>query len=382
MLTRVLFVDDDPHALAGFQRTLHGRFEVEVAHGGTQGLQTVAAGPPFAVVVADMRMPSMNGVQFLARVREIAPDTIRMMLTGNADLDCAIGAVNDGSIFRFLRKPCSSTELAATLAEGWAQFEMVRAERELLEETLRGCVKVLTEVLALVNPGAFGRAMRMAEIVRQLAAKTPWLDRWKFEVAALLSQLGAVTLAPEQLSGPGDARTDAHWIVARDLIDQIPRLHDVAQMVARQRESHVAAGAYGQSTRDAVTAGARMLRLAGDLDAALSEGRDYDETIAQLHAADGLYDPALLCHLHELERPACAGGATLHVRIDALETGMIVQEDVRTSMGLLLVGRGQAITILLRQRLQNFGRVHASEQTVCVKRRASPDAPAHGRVTP
>lgn len=380
MKKRVLFVDDDPNALSGFQRAMRGRFEVEIAHGAQHGLQALTAGEPYAVVVSDMRMPVMNGIQFLRRAREVAPDTVRMMLTGNADLDTAMEALNEGSIFQFLCKPCPQPLLAKALAAGAAQYDLIVSERELLEKTLRGSVKVLTDVLSLVNPLAFGRAMRVAEIVRQLASRTSWPDAWKFELAGMLSQLGCVTLAPETLEamyrnqplGEADQqRVAAHPQVARDLIAHVPRLGEVAEMIARQRETYKPAdAAQGEPPRDQVTAGARMLRLALDLDAMLVDGLPYEEALARLRANEGLYDPGLLLALASLEL-SHVGQEMTRVSVEELDLGMVMQEDVRTTNGLLLVARGQTITPALLQRLANFTRINAVSGEVSVRLPAS-----------
>src|SRR5271166_1840286 len=100
MVEKILFVDDDANLLASFQRNLRQKFSVEIAEGGECALQTIAERGPFAVVVADRQMPGMDGIQFLTLVRERAPDTVRIMLTGNADLEGTIRVVNQGNIFR------------------------------------------------------------------------------------------------------------------------------------------------------------------------------------------------------------------------------------------------------------------------------------------
>jgi response regulator RpfG family c-di-GMP phosphodiesterase len=379
----ILFVDDDANALAGFQRALKGRFAVETAQGPQHGLQAVTTRGPYAVIVADMRMPVMNGVQFLQRVHEIAPDSVRVMLTGNADLQTAIDAVNDGCVFQFLCKPCPPAQLAKTLTAATAHYELICSERELLERTLRGSIKVLTEVLSLVNPLAFGRAMRIAETVRQLAAAVAPREAWQFELAALLSQLGCVTVSPAVLEAI-DARTplapadrqrfDAHPLVARDLIAQIPRLGDVAEMIARQRESHTAgksgagAGTEAQmSPSDLIALGAGMLRLSLDFDDLIAAGVPTDEAIDRLRAAGTEYDPRLLVVLTQANQDAgVAVRKPARVALSALEIGMEVQEDVRTGTGLLLIAAGQTVTTALQQRVGNFLRLNAVFGTVRV----------------
>src|SRR5882672_12238327 len=146
MAEKVLFVDDEPPVLEGYQRLLRREFEVETAVGGEQGLTSIQGRGPYALVVSDMRMPGMDGVQFLSRVKQLAPDTVRMVLTGQADMTAAMNAVNEGNIFRFLTKPCDKETLSKAITTGFVQYRLVMAEKVLLENTLMGSIKVLSDV--------------------------------------------------------------------------------------------------------------------------------------------------------------------------------------------------------------------------------------------
>ncbi|MBU1741142.1 MAG: response regulator, partial [Proteobacteria bacterium] len=190
MNTRVLFIDDDDNLLAAFQRQLRGRFEVDTALGGQEGLRRVQFSGPYAVVVSDLRMPGLDGIEVLRRVRDMAPDTVRIMLTGHADLAAATAAVNEGNIFRLMTKPCQDTELRSALAAGLEQYRLVMAERELLEKTLRGAVAVLAQVLSLANPKAFGRSARIKHLVVETGQQLNYPQPWELETATLLSQIG------------------------------------------------------------------------------------------------------------------------------------------------------------------------------------------------
>src|ERR1700678_1843840 len=171
MSGKILFVHDGPAVLDGYKRMLHREFQVDTAVGGEQALATIQEHGPYAVVISDMRMPEMNGAQFLARVRATTPDTVRMLLTGYTDLNAAMDAVNEGNIFRFLTKPCEKEILATALTTGLVQYRLVTAEKELLEKTLMGSIKVLTDVLSAASPEAFGISMRIAHLVRYLVGK-------------------------------------------------------------------------------------------------------------------------------------------------------------------------------------------------------------------
>src|ERR1700733_14693181 len=210
-----------------------------------------------------MRMPEMDGTQLLRKVKQLAPDTVRIMLTGDGDIHNAVSAVNEGSIFRFLTKPCNRDTLVKALSAGLLQHRLITAEKDLLENTLQGSIQVLTEVLSLVNPAAFGRALRVRRYIHHVATKMAMASPWRFEVAAMMSQLGCVTLHPETIEAvyagrklPPDEqkRFDAHPGVARDLLSKIPRMEPIAWMIAHQNDSAAAGAAVG-STAGATTGG-------------------------------------------------------------------------------------------------------------------------------
>lgn len=154
MSDKILFVDDEVQILHSMERQLRKRFQVVTAESGQEALEIMAKEGPFAVVVSDMRMPVMDGVQLLTTIKNLYPDTVRMMLTGNADQETAIEAVNKGQIFRFLNKPCSPPTLINSLALAQRQYRLLTAERELLDKTLKGSVKLLSELLSFTSPAA------------------------------------------------------------------------------------------------------------------------------------------------------------------------------------------------------------------------------------
>jgi CheY-like chemotaxis protein len=182
---RILCVDDEPHVLEGLRDSLRRSFDVRVPESGAEGLALLERDPDgYAVVISDMRMPVMSGAAFLSQVRRVAPNAVRLPLTGYADVDAAIRAVNDGQLFRFLTKPCPPEELLRACAAALGQHRLMVAERVLLEQTLRCSIKALTDVLALTNPAAFGRGARPKAAVRMLAQQSGLADSW--EVATWL----------------------------------------------------------------------------------------------------------------------------------------------------------------------------------------------------
>ncbi len=391
MTERVLCVDDDPNVLAAYQRGLRKQFVIDTATSGDAALEAIAARGPYAVVVSDMRMPGMDGVQLLASVKERAPATVRIMLTGNADQGTAVQAVNEGSIFRFLTKPCEPEALARAIAAGIEQYRLVTAEKELLEKTVRGSVKVLTEVLSLASPMAFGRASRVRELVRKIGAELGFDKPWLLDLAAMLSQIGCVSLPPgilekayrgEKLAAEEAALLASHPRIGSELIANIPRLEGVAEIIAYQEKRHDGTGPPQDGRRGAeIPLGARILKAALDYDAAKSAGAVAAEAIDRLGQRSGWYDPTVLA---ALGRVAAAEEAceTREVLVRDLTNQMVLAEDVETVTGILLVSRGNEVTPYLRERLKNYAQHTRIREPLRVYLRPGPAPPPRASAQP
>lgn len=130
---KILFVDDDTNVLHGYKRQLRKEFRINTANSGEKGVQAIKTCGPYAVIVSDYQMPGMDGIEFLSRARGLAPDSVRMMLTGHADLQVAMEAIADGNIFRFLTKPCKSGRLAMAVEAAVEQYRLVMQKYELAE---------------------------------------------------------------------------------------------------------------------------------------------------------------------------------------------------------------------------------------------------------
>jgi response regulator RpfG family c-di-GMP phosphodiesterase len=375
----ILFVDDDANLLSAMVRGLRGRYQTATALGSEEGLEIVRArGPhePFAVIVADMQMPGMNGVEFLGRVTELAPHSIRIMLTGQADQQTAIDAINKGSIFRFLTKPCNQQLLAFTLEAGLEQYRLVTAEKELLAKTLSGSVRLLADMLALAKPKAFSRAARVRALVQQIAAQQCIEPAWPLEIGAMLSHLGCVTLpekilervcAGQSLGVRENAMFHAHPKIGAELVGNLPRLSGVAEIIAYQEKHFDGSGPPDDSrTGEEIPLGARVLKLALDFDVLRTVGESQEQALVELHRRKGWYDPALLESLTRLFGCEVFFAART-VRLDQLEEEMVLDQHVLSSDGDILVTRGHEVTLSLRQRLENFAQtVRAVQEPIRV----------------
>lgn len=361
---KILFVDDEANVLEAYRRSLRKEFRIETANGGVEALRMMEESGPYAVIVSDMRMPVMDGVQFLAEASARAPETVRAMLTGNADQQTAIEAVNEGHIFRFMTKPCPPEALAKALMACLRQYRLVMAEKELLEKTLRGSVQVLTEVISLVNPTAFGRASRVRRLVLQLAEAIGVEERWQTELAAMLSQLGCITVPEETLQ---KVYTGAHLTheelkmlrehpkVGHDLIAHIPRLEPVAEIIACQERLYSGAGVTDDFMRGAaIPLGARILKVALDYDKLVEGKFTSSEAFKEIKKRESWYDPEVVEALGATLAASESKYQIESLRVDDLKSNMILAENVYDSKGMLLIAEGQEVTLSLRVRLENF----------------------------
>ena len=300
----------------------------------------------------------MSGAVFLREARRVAPDATRILLTGYADLDAAVSAVNDGQLFRFLMKPCPPADLLAACDAALEQHRLRTAERVLLEQTLKGSVKALADVLALANPAAFGRSARVRNSVARLARALGLEESWEVEVSALLVHIGAVTLPPETAEKlyagakltPGEQdMVDRIPRLTRRILENIPRLEGVLEILDNYQRSYGERGA-GRS----LPLGARILRIALDHDALDAQVGDDGLALAAMRGRGLVYDPDML---EAFERVVGGDVRKMRVReipLGGLRAGMTLADDVRSDTGALLIARGHTATDQLIARLLNL----------------------------
>jgi CheY-like chemotaxis protein len=357
---KILCVDDEMRVTEAMAALLRREYEVHVATSGDEGLQKLRAVRGLAVVISDMRMPNMDGATFLHEMVKRCPDATRILLTGHAEAEAAKRAVNEGQIFRFLTKPCPPEELRAAVEAGVAHHRLVTAERAVLRETLMGCIRSLTDVLALSNPVAFGRASGIKRLAMQLSAKMGFPEFWQLEAAALLSQLGYMSIPPElaekvfyarELEPKEGVQVSLAQEMSRKLIERVPRLEPVAQIMATVSSSDEQMAAFGKGPMGVA---ARVLGIAMEASILLSQGRSREEVLEAVQQRSARYGRDLIGHL---ETALLALGDDVHTRevpLRELQPGMIVTQEVRNPLGVMLVPRGFEATQHFVDRLEKF----------------------------
>ena len=356
----VLCVDDEPLVLEGLERTLRQSFEVVTE---TKPLAALALlekrDHEFVAIISDMRMPLMDGAKFLACAAEIVPNSTRVLLTGHAELNAAIAAVNTGRIFRFLCKPCAPNELLTAIEAAAQQHQLLTLEKRLLEETLTGSVRLLSEVLMMVAPQIFTRNQRIQAYVLHLARGLGRADAWRFELAACLSMIGCVGLAEDtfkrMLAGkPLDEQESQafaeHPLTAHRLLKKIPRFEDVAQMISLQSDAASASDASPD-----VLLGASMLRVARDVEQCVAAGANEAEAVAKLQTNRPANELELLKLLAGFRAVATAGDLR-ELRVGQMTAQMVLEDDVKTKSGVVVVPGQKQLTQPLIERLIRFSR--------------------------
>lgn len=383
---KIMIVDDDTNILDGFRRVLSRHFPVTLCSAPLDALSKISPDSPFSVVISDMHMPGMDGINFLAKVKERSPDTVRMMLTGDSDIKVAVDAVNEGQIFRFLTKPCDYKVLGNAILTGIQQYRLVTAEKELLEKTLRGSILMLTEILSSSDPKLFGMATRIRDLVRTLAPKLNLPAPLDLEFAALFSPIGWVPLPlelREKVRNGAPLSQEERAVVARvpqvgqALLSHIPRLERVANLIRFMHcpSSELDSPAYAQKAKDVVD-GAKLLKILSDFAQMEADGLPIEAAFNTMRSRHGHYDPKLLSDVSAIMgRPGCdtdeaKGLMEMESSVEDLCIGDTLAFNVETVNGRLLAAGGILVTPLIKERLLNFQELFGIKKPIIVRRRA------------
>lgn len=268
MSFRVLFVDDDEMLLASMQRCLGLKFEIEIATSGPAALAAMQASTPPPVLVSDMRMPVMDGIEFIERARAQATGSVFVMLTGNQDVHTAVRAVNEGRVFRFLNKPCDPADIAATIEQAHRQYELQTAERDLLDQTFAGALGVFADVIESLSPDLLRRAAATEQIVEGLRMRCGVAARWEYRVAAKLLQYGFALQPGRDMrrAGEGDDGLVRACLLAAKSVRRVPRMEAVADVLSLVAESDGLLEAEVNADSFSAVIGSSLVRTAYELE--------------------------------------------------------------------------------------------------------------------
>ncbi len=386
----VLVVEDEEINRKLLRDLLEGQgHQVTEAENGEQGLQKVKENPP-DVILLDVMMPGMDGFEVCRRLKadpETAPIPVLLVtaLTERSDRLTGIEAgandviskpVDIEDVILRVRNAVYTMRLFREVQENYKRVRKLEMEKgELLEKTLHGAVKVLTEILSMVNPSAFSRGSRIRRYVRHMATQLELPDVWEFELAVMLSQIGCVTLPPKILEKvyAGVALTpdeqkmfSEHPEISSNLVRSIPRLERIADMINAQQKRFQRSTEGGDlQAEDRSALGGHMLKVALEFDQLLARDPDVEVALRQLRQQTDVYLPEVLDALENLEVQPDRQ-AVKSVAVSDLDTWMILNEDVFAVGGMLLASRGEEVTPTVLERLRNFAKNIGVEEPIRV----------------
>lgn len=362
MSFKVLLVDDDPTLLSSLSRMLSRTYDVTLAGSGAEALARLHEAP-HPVVVTDMRMPGMNGLELIEAARAVAPDASYLMLTGNNDQQTAIDAVNRGRVYQFLTKPCGVEDLVDAINQAHRAYELLQAEKCLLSKTLAGAVGLLVDVLEANRPGIGLHLARLGATTETLRAAIDMPPSWELTVASRLALVGMSCLGDTMAKtffGANPATdpwrrvlTKATGVSAR-LVRRVPRLESVSRIIelipATRGGCHEARE---MGADPIVVVGATVLHTSILWNAIEWQGLRPAEVIGETRSllpdlqqrfVDGLR------HLSPSEdnRPAVVAHP------EDLEPGMVLHADVVSSEGTTLLRAGSRLTGALIEKLRDL----------------------------
>jgi putative two-component system response regulator len=297
---RVLFVDDEPAMLDSLQRSVRREFAADVAIDADHGLNFLRSGGPYCIVVSDMRMPGMDGVEFLATVRTISPDSVRVMLTGCDEMGVAARAVNDGHIFKFLSKPVPTEVLLACLRSCLAHYREKREQKQAMASTIHaleqldiGTLTAFARAIDANSPWTAGHSERVTALALRIA-HTMGLAAKDLQIVhrgSLVHDIGKIGTPPAILDKPGKLESREieimrnHVTIGMRILEPIDCFRDLLCVVAQHHERFDGSGYPAGLAGEQISLHARIVAVADAYDA-LTSDRPYRKGVPQEKAVE------------------------------------------------------------------------------------------------
>jgi len=359
MNNKILCVDDEDMILKGFQLNLRKDFELHLASNGVEGLEVFDKEGGFSVVLSDMRMPQMDGATMLGEIKKRDPEVVTVLLTGHTDFESAMSAVNSGSVFRMLSKPCPPEDLIKVLHSSIEQNDLIRSKRILLDQTLRGAVDALAESLSFAKPLFFGRAQRVRRLANELAEIMEIPNSWRVDVASVFSQIGYISLpnsVSEDVYHKRKLNAEVKEMVkqlpsdTQKVIDKIPGLEDVCKILQKVDVQY----RFEENDAAGLRLLASVLRVALDFDYYEETGHDRAIILQTLKSRTKDYDPNVTDALQKLMNLVEQNFRLEEIGFKHLQNGMRLAEDLRVEGGFLVASQGADVDRQLLKVIKNY----------------------------
>lgn len=427
---RLLAVDDEPAVLRALRSLFRSSaYDLHLAESGAEALKILGE-HPIDVIISDMRMPGMDGMELLSEAKRRFPEPVRIVLSGYAEPDRVIGVLNEAGIFAYVSKPWDSADLKLKVHRAAEQlrlrqlteYQNDQLERlnssledkvrertaelssakdrlnlalEELDESYRSVVKMLADMAERRMPAVRGHGQRVARTSRRLALALGLSaeEVRDIETAALLHDIGLVVVPDEILAVSPDCMTEdqlrqyqRHPVLGEITLIGIPVMRQVAAIIRSHHELYDGNGFPDGLVGEAIPLGARVVALANDYDSLLEAERTgeiliEEEAYARLcRDAGHRYDPRLLDLLGRVGRAPSKSGIQIdEVRVlqtEDLEPGMVLYEKLLSRDGMLLLSAGQRVSEQAIAAIRRLERAEDSHYEVYVYDRSEGDTDA------
>lgn len=367
-------IDDDKDILASYQVNLRKDFIVRIASNANQAMEILKAENDIGVIVTDYKMPDINGVNLLKMIRQIYPDPIRIMITGFADMQIAVNAVNEGSIFRFLTKPMPTPELKQIIHDALIQYNLKKNEKELLNNTLKGTLKLLIDLISLSIPQSLNIGSQARAVARKIGVKTGDIELWELEVASLLSNIGLLLLPNDiiqkkaegkDLSSSEAAVFNSHPELGANLLKNIPRFEKISDAILHMNNNYSSKNDVNIAN-ESIPIYSRILKISNDYIQYIQLNKTPLEAYEKMLEIYYQYDPKLL----ELLLSEVVGSENnrkiKQIQLMELKSGMVVAKDIVDERETVLFKKDKEITEPIIIRLQQISNVRKIVQPLLV----------------
>lgn len=377
----VLVVDDEEKNRELLQDLLEANgYSVTTACDGVEALEKINGQERIDTILLDIMMPKMDGFEVCQKIKS-SPETAHipvLLVTSLTEREDRLKGIEAGAN-DFISKPIDTKDVllrthnavytAQLFQEVQREYERISrleaAEKKLLEQTLHGSVKVLTEILEITNPETFKRATRVKRYVRNIAKSLDLTDIWELELAAMFSQIGTIAVPPDVmekvyrgdvLSKNEEKMFRNHPELGSKFIGGIPRLEGIAGIIgAQQLVFHRSNEEEKYSEEDRVSLGGHILKIALEFDRLISRELPINTITRRLQQLTGNETPQIIAALENLKVEEEKVSVET-VRVADLEPAMIFHEDIYSTDGKLLINKGQEANLPAIARLRNYSR--------------------------
>jgi len=431
----ILFVDDEENVLRSLKRLfLDEAYQLFTAPSGKAGLELLGK-QVFAVIVSDQRMPEMSGSEFLAKAREVQPDAVRIVLTGYADVQAAVSAINEGGAYRYIAKPWNDTDFVLTIRDAVDTYglkqenkrltELTRAQNEELKKwnkdlegmvqeqtldiqnknkeleklnaqlsgNLRKSIEVFSNLIEMREKTMSSHSKNVAALSRQIAINLKLTDPETNNVlvAALLHDVGKIGVSDAVLMKTPDTMNEleqkdyrSHAVRGQVAIDIIEGFRDIG-LIVRHHHEHIDGTGFPDGLKmNAIPLGSRIIAIADAYDrllnTALPSADDMNRALSSLafyldsrfdHKVFAQFRPIVEAKLKALEKKGSQSEEEVEVTPAMLQPGLVLTRDVRSGTGILILARGHILDQTIVNAIQRYYQMDAPRAGIFVQKTAS-----------